>query len=72
MKGKIQQSKILYPERPLFRYNGEIKRFTGKQKLKEFGTIKPELQKIVKGTSLGGKARATTRNKKIMNGEVHW
>ena len=25
-----------------------------------------------KGTSLGGKEKATTRNKKIMNGKAHW
>ena len=32
-----------------FKTDGEIKNFTNKQKLREFSTIKPALQKILKG-----------------------
>ena len=31
-----------------FRIDGEIKRFTDKQKLKEFSTTKPALQQMLK------------------------
>ena len=44
MKGKTLQPRILYPERPSFRFDGEIKSFPDKRKLKEFSTIKPPLQ----------------------------
>ena len=48
MKGKNLQSRILYPARLSFRFNGEIKSFIDKQKLKEFSTTKPALQQILK------------------------
>ena len=48
MKGKNLQPRSLYPVRILFRFNGEIKIFTDKQKLREFSTTKPALQKIPK------------------------
>jgi len=32
-----------------FKTDGEIKNFTNKQKLREFSTTKPALQKILKG-----------------------
>ena len=48
MKGKNLQSRILYPARLLFRFDGEIKSFTDKQKLKEFSTTKPALQQMLK------------------------
>ena len=44
MKGKTLQPRILYPERPSFRFDGEIKSFPDKQKL-EFSTTKPALHK---------------------------
>ena len=44
MKGKNLQPRLLYPERISFRFNGEIKSFTDKQKLREFSTTKPALQ----------------------------
>ena len=43
MKGKNLQPRILYPARLSFRFNGEIKSFTDKQKLREFSTTKPTL-----------------------------
>ena len=48
-KNKKQlQPRILYPARISFKYVGEIKRFTEKQKLREFSTTKPALQQILK------------------------
>ena len=55
MKGKNLQQRLLYPARILFRFDGEIKSFTDKQKLREFSTTKPALQQMLKGTSLSGK-----------------
>ena len=48
MKGKNLQPRLLYPERISFRFNGEIKSFTDKQKLREFRTTKPALQQMLK------------------------
>ena len=48
MKGKNLQPALLYPARISFRFEGEIKTFTDKQKLKEFSTTKPALQQMLK------------------------
>ena len=51
LKGKKEKSLqpiLLYPARILFRYEGEIKSFTDKQKLREFSTTKPALQQMLK------------------------
>ena len=48
MKGKNPQPRLLYPERISFRFNRKIKTFTDKQKLREFSTIKPALQQMLK------------------------
>ena len=48
MKEKNLQPRLLYPVRISFKYEGEIKSFTDKQKLREFSTIKPALQQILK------------------------
>ena len=48
MKGKNLQPRLLYPARISFRFDGEIKTFTGKQKLREFSTTKPALQQMLK------------------------
>ena len=47
-KGKNLQPRLLYPARILFRFDGEIKTFTDKQKLREFSTTKPALQQMLK------------------------
>ena len=65
MKGQNLQLRILYPARPSFRFDGEIKSFIDKQKLKEFSTTKSSFTTNVKGTSLGEKEKAPTINKKI-------
>ena len=48
MKEKNLQPRILYPAKISFRFNGEIKSFTDKQKLREFNTTKPALQQMLK------------------------
>ena len=47
MKEKNLQ-RLLYPARISFRFDGEIKTFTEKQKLREFSTTKQALQQILK------------------------
>ena len=44
MKENNLQPRLLYPARISFKYEGEIKSFTDKQKLREFSTTKPALQ----------------------------
>ena len=44
MKGKNLQPRLLYPARLSFRFEGEIKTFSDKQKLREFSNMKPALQ----------------------------
>ena len=51
LKGKNLQLRLLYPARISFRIDGEIKSFMDKQKLREFSTTKPTLQKILKGNT---------------------
>ena len=55
MREKNQQPRLVYLARISFRFDGEIKSFTDKQKLREFSTTKPALQQTAKGTSLSGK-----------------
>uniref|UniRef100_A0A8C3W373 L1 transposable element RRM domain-containing protein n=1 Tax=Catagonus wagneri TaxID=51154 RepID=A0A8C3W373_9CETA len=48
MKGRNFQPRLLYPARLSFRFEGEIKTFTDKQKLRDFCNTKPALQQILK------------------------
>ena len=48
MKENKLQPRLLYPARISFKYEGEIKSFTDKQKLREFSTTKPVLQQMLK------------------------
>ena len=48
LKGKNLQPSLLYPARLSFRFEGESKTFTDKQKLREFSITKPALQQILK------------------------
>ena len=47
LKGKNLQPRLLYLARILFKIDGEIKSFSDKQKLREFSTTKPALQKML-------------------------
>ena len=51
MKEKSLQPRLLYPARISFKYEGEIKSFTDKEKLREFSTTKPALQQMLKDFS---------------------
>ena len=44
IKEKNLQPGLLYPTRISFKYEGKIKSFTDKQKLREFSTTKPALK----------------------------
>ena len=48
MKGKNLKRRLLYPARISFRFDGEIKTFTDKQKLREFSNTEPALQQMLK------------------------
>ena len=48
LKGENLQPRLLYPARISFKIDGEIKRFSDKQKLREFSTTKPALQQMLK------------------------
>ena len=48
MKDNNLQPRLPYPARISFKYDGEIKSFTDKQKLREFSTTKPALQQMLK------------------------
>ena len=43
MKENNLQPRLLYPATTSFKYEGEIKSFSDKQKLREFSTTKPAL-----------------------------
>ena len=60
---------MLYPARLSFRFDGEIKCFTDKQKLKEFSTTKPALQQTVKELLYTEKKRPQLENKETGEGE---
>ena len=71
MKGKHLQPRILYRARLSFRFEGEIKTFTDKQKLREFSNIKPAFTTNTKATSLGRKEKTATGNKNATNDKAH-
>ena len=48
MKEKNLQPRLIYPARISFKFEGESKSFTDKQKLREFSTTKPALQEMLK------------------------
>ena len=48
MKEKNPKPRLLYPARISFSFDGELKTFTDKQKLREFSTTKPALQQMLK------------------------
>ena len=48
LKGKNLKPRILYPARLSFRIEGEIAKFSGKQKLKEYSNTKTILKEILR------------------------
>ena len=55
IKGKNLQPRTPYPARFSLRFDGQIKNFTDKQKLKKFSPNKTSFTTNVNGTSLGRK-----------------
>ena len=51
MKENNLQPRLLYPARISFKYEGEIKSFADKQKLRELSTTKPAFQQRLKDHS---------------------
>ena len=49
MKKKGLEPRLLYPARLSFKFEGGIKQFPDKQKLREFTSHKPSLQSILEG-----------------------
>ena len=69
MNGKNLQPRLLYPARISFRFDGRIKTFTDKQKLREFRITKPALQQMLK--ALGRKHKRRKRpTKKPQNNKM--
>ena len=60
MKEKNLQPRLLYPARISFRFDGEAKIFSDKQKLREFSTTKP-FPANAKETSLSRKHKRRKR-----------
>ena len=48
MKGKNLEPRMIYPARLSLRFDGEVKSFPDKQKLREFSTTKPALPQMLK------------------------
>uniref|UniRef100_A0A9L0RRQ7 L1 transposable element dsRBD-like domain-containing protein n=1 Tax=Equus caballus TaxID=9796 RepID=A0A9L0RRQ7_HORSE len=57
LKDKNLQPRILYPAKISFKYDGEIKTFPDKQKLREFIVTKPPLQEILRKTLIPEKSK---------------
>ena len=64
-KGKNLQPRLLYPARISFKIYGEIKRFSDKQKLREFSTTKPALQQMLNGLTQSRNTREEKRSTKL-------
>ena len=63
MKGKNLQPRWLYPARLSFRFEGEIKTFSDKQKLREFSNTKTASQQILKKLLYAEKKRLQQETK---------
>ena len=63
MKEKNLQPRLLYPARISFRFDGEVKSFPDKQKLREFSTTKPALQQMLKKLLKEGNTREEKTHK---------
>jgi hypothetical protein len=58
----------LYPEKLSFKIDGAIKVFHDKQKLKQYMTTKPPLQKILQGTlHTEGESKQTMKGQEVPN-----
>ena len=65
MKGKKLQPRLLYPARSTFKFQGERKSFTDKQRLRVFSTTSPALERILNElVSTGNTEKAHKTNPK--------
>ena len=64
MKENNLQPRLLYPVRTSLKYEGEMKSFTDKQKLREFSTTKPTLQQMLKISRQETQKRSINSNPK--------
>lgn len=72
MKGKkTLLPRILHPAKLSFRFDQEIKSSIDMQKAKRIQHHQTSFTTNARGTSLGEKEKATTRNKKITNEKAH-
>jgi hypothetical protein len=68
LNGNKFNPRILYPAKLSFKINGAIKIFHDKQKLKQYMTTKPTLQKILQGIlHQKMKANKTKREQAVSN-----
>ena len=72
MKGRNLEPRILYPAMLSFRFDGEIKSFSDKQKLKRIEHLQTSFTTTTKGTSLSREGKVTITDKKIANEKAHW
>uniref|UniRef100_A0A9L0SM42 LINE-1 retrotransposable element ORF1 protein n=1 Tax=Equus caballus TaxID=9796 RepID=A0A9L0SM42_HORSE len=71
LKNKNLQPRILYPAKISFRYEGEIKSFPDKQKLRDFVTKIPPLQEILKKVLMPEKRKMAERGHKSQSRETN-
>ena len=63
MRRKNVQPRLLYQAQLSFRFEGEIKSFTDKQKLRKYSTTKPALQQLIEELLLVVKKRPQLETK---------
>ena len=67
LKRKNLQLRLLYPASISSKIDGEIKSFSAKQKYREFSTIKPALQQMLKRHSQEIQEKKTRSTKSTLN-----
>ena len=65
MKRRNPEPRKLYLAKLSFRFDGEIKSFSDKQKLREFSTSKPALQQLLKEFLQAEKIRPQLETRKL-------
>ena len=74
LKDKNFQPRILYPAKISFRYEGEIKSFPEKQKLRDFiatRTTPPHTQEILKAVLIPGEEKGGERCHKTQSNKIN-
>ena len=72
MKEENLQPTLLYPARISFKYEGEIKSFKDKQKLREFSTTKPALQQMLKDLLYTGNTEKVYKLEPKQQSKCQW